>query len=60
MEFGPYAALGQDCSKDGILKQVSAFRLCCMQAYADGLAAKHFVIWFRRSKCLAARPSAYA
>lgn len=26
----------------GILKQVSAFRLCCMQAYADGLAAKHF------------------
>jgi len=24
----------------GILKQVSAFRLCCMQAYADGLAAQ--------------------
>ena len=25
----------------GILKQVSAFRLSCVQAYADGLAAKH-------------------
>ena len=56
----------------GILKQVSAFRVCCMQAYADGLAAKHFEqqnkiqelasssswILCRRSKCLAARPSA--
>lgn len=51
----------------GILKQVSAFRLCCVQAYADGLAAKHFeqqnkitelersssVILFCCSKCLA-------
>lgn len=26
----------------GILKQVSAFRLRCVQAFADGLAAKHF------------------
>ena len=46
---------------------MSAFRLCCVQAYADGLAAKHFeqqnkitelersssVILFCCSKCLA-------
>ena len=87
--FGPYACLGQDCSKDAanthtqtsanfhlpmsfrgtrkysvlghshvfccflqkmhfclltvsMLKQVSAFRLCCIQAYATDLAAIHF------------------